>query len=231
MISLRNVTYQYGKKVVLEDVSFSLPEGKIIGLVGENGCGKSTLLRLLAGVKTPIQGKVEIDGQMITHQSAKNIAYLPDIDEFYPNLTGEEIFSYYESQFGDFSTSKAKESASFLEVEIDKKMRKMSKGQRGRIKMAATLGRNVSYYLMDEPFSGLDPMVREALLKVLIKYIDGNNQTILLSTHELHDVEPILDGLILLKNGKVASFENLEDVREEWHQDAVQWMKKQYSKG
>lgn len=230
MISLRNVRYQYGGNVVLDDVSFSLPKGKVIGLVGENGCGKSTLLRILAGVKTPTRGNVELDGQKITHQSAKSVAYLPDIDEFYPNLTGEEIFSFYESQFADFSTSKAKESASFLEVEIDKKMKKMSKGQRGRMKMAATLGRNVSYYLMDEPFSGLDPMVREALLKGLIKYIDGN-QTILLSTHELHDVEPILDGLLLLKNGKVASFEDLEDLREEWHQDAVQWMKKQYSKG
>lgn len=230
MISLRNVRYQYGRNVVLDDVSFSLPKGKIIGLVGENGCGKSTLLRILAGVKTPTKGNVELDGQKIIHQSAKSIAYLPDIDEFYPNLTGEEIFSFYESQFGDFSISKAKESASFLEVAIDKKMKKMSKGQRGRIKMAATLGRNVSYYLMDEPFSGLDPMVREALLKGLIKYIDGN-QTILLSTHELHDVEPILDGLLLLKNGNVASFEDLENLREEWHQDAVQWMKKQYSKG
>lgn len=231
MISVQQVKYQYGKKVVLEDVTFTLPEGKIIGLIGENGCGKSTLLRLLAGVKNPTKGKIELGGQVITHQSAKEIAYLPDIDEFYPHLTGDDIFSFYQSQFNDFSKQKAKEIALFLQVEIDKKMKKMSKGQRGRIKMAATLGRNVSVYLMDEPFSGLDPMVREVLIKGLIKFLDGNNQTILLSTHELHEVEPILDGLLLLKDGKVASFENLEVLREDWQQDATQWMKKQYSKG
>lgn len=231
MISVQQVKYQYGKKTVLEDVTFTLPQGKIVGLVGENGCGKSTLLRLLAGVKTPTKGKIELNGQVITHQSAINIAYLPDIDIFYPNLTGECIFSFYESQFEDFSKLKAEEIAAFLCVETDKKMKKMSKGQRGRIKMAATLGRNVPYYLMDEPFSGLDPMVREALLKVLIKFIDGSGQTILLSTHELHDVEPILDSLLLLKSGKIASFEDLENLRGDLQQDAVQWMKNQYSKG
>ena len=78
MISVQQVKYQYGKKVVLEDVTFTLPEGKIIGLIGENGCGKSTLLRLLAGVKNPTKGKIELGGQVITHQSAKEIAYLPD---------------------------------------------------------------------------------------------------------------------------------------------------------
>lgn len=110
-------------------------------------------------------------------------------------------------------------------------MKKLSKGQRGRIKIAATLGRNVSYYLMDEPFSGLDPMVRESILKGLIKFLDEKSQTVFLSTHELHEVEPILDAILLLKDGKVDSFETLEDVREEWQEDAVQWMKKQYSKG
>jgi len=231
VICAQHIAYCYGKKTVLDDITFQLPPGKIIGLVGENGSGKSTLLRLLAGVKTPTKGSVQIDGAVITHQSAENIAYLPDIDEFYPHLTGEEIFSFYASQFEDFSAVKAEEIAAFLQVETDEKMKKMSKGQRGRIKMAATLGRNVSYYLMDEPFSGLDPMVRESLLKGLIKFIEGRDQTILLSTHELHDVEPILDALLLLKDGRVHSFETLENVREEWQQDAVQWMKKQYRKG
>ncbi|MGG0655634.1 ATP-binding cassette domain-containing protein [Rummeliibacillus pycnus] len=231
MICAQHLAYSYGKKKVLEDVTFQLPLGKIIGLVGENGSGKSTLLRLLAGVKTPSKGIIQMDGSKITHQSASNIAYLPDIDEFYPYLTGSELFEFYTSQFDDFSMEKAIEVSEFMQVEIHQKMKKLSKGQRGRIKMAATLGRNVSYYFMDEPFSGLDPMVRESLIKGLIKFLDEKNQTIFLSTHELHEVEPILDAILLLKDGRVDSFETLEDVREEWQEDAVQWMKKQYRKG
>lgn len=231
MISAQHVTYFYQKKKVLDDVTFRLSPGKIIGLVGENGSGKSTLIRILAGIKSPTKGSVQMDLDVITHQSAKYIAYLPDIEEFYPYLTSNEIFAYYASQFEDFSVAKAREISSFLEVETDTKLKKMSKGQRGRIKMAATLGRNVSYYLMDEPFSGLDPMVRESLLKGLIKFVDGEDQTILLSTHELHEVEPFLDALLLLKNGRVHSFDSLDHIREDWHQDAVQWMKKQYNKG
>ena len=231
MICAQHLAYSYGNKKILEDVTFQLPLGKIIGLIGENGSGKSTLLRLLAGVKTPSKGLIQIDGSNLTHQSARNIAYLPDIDEFYPYLTGNQIFSFYASQFEDFSLDKAKEVAEFLQVELNQKMKKLSKGQRGRIKMAATLGRNVSYFLMDEPFSGLDPMVRESILKGLIKFLDEKNQTIFLSTHELHEVEPILDAILLLKDGRIDSFETLENVREEWQEDAVQWMKKQYSKG
>jgi len=231
LICAQHLAYSYGNKKILEDVTFQLPLGKIIGLIGENGSGKSTLLRLLAGVKTPSKGLIQIDGSNLTHQSARNIAYLPDIDEFYPYLTGNQIFSFYASQFEDFSLDKAKEVAEFLQVELNQKMKKLSKGQRGRIKMAATLGRNVSYFLMDEPFSGLDPMVRESILKGLIKFLDEKNQTIFLSTHELHEVEPILDAILLLKDGRIDSFETLENVREEWQEDAVQWMKKQYSKG
>lgn len=231
MICAQHLAYCYGKKKILEDVTFQLPLGKIIGLIGENGSGKSTLIRLLVGVKIPSKGIIQIDGSKITHRSAKNIAYLPDVDEFYPYFTGNELFSFYASQFEDFSIEKAKEVAEFLQVGINQKLKKLSKGQRGRIKIAATLGRNVSYYLMDEPFSGLDPMVRESILKGLIKFLDEKSQTVFLSTHELHEVEPILDAILLLKDGKVDSFETLEDVREEWQEDAVQWMKKQYSKG
>lgn len=230
MINVKKVRYKHRNRPVLNDVSFQIPIGKVIGIAGENGAGKSTLLRLLAGIKNPDDGTITLDHQPLTHRTCSRFAYLPDTDDFYSYLTGVQLFQFYETQFEDFNFLKALEVADFLDINIEQKIKTLSKGQRGRLKMAATLGRETTYYFMDEPFSGLDPMVRDSLIKGLIRFTDAETQTIVLSTHELYEVEPILDALLLLKNGEVISYHSLETIREEWQQDAVSWMKKQYRK-
>lgn len=231
MLQLSNVSFCYMKKTILQDVSYSLPIGQIIGLVGENGSGKSTLLKVLAGLLLPSSGEVLLNGNPVTRRSANQIAYLPDTDLFYDFYTGEQLFQYYASQFEDFSYDKACIVAEFLQVDKKMRLRQLSKGNRGRMKMAATLGREVPFYLMDEPFAGLDPIVREQLIKGLIQFTDMEHQTILLSTHELYEVEPILDQIILLQNGSIIAHEELESIRDKTNTDAVQWMKTYYKKG
>lgn len=231
MLQLSNVSFRYMKKPILQDVSFSFPVGQIIGLVGENGSGKSTLLKVLTGILRPSNGEVLLNGTPVTRRSADKIAYLPDIDLFFDFYTGEQLFQHYASQFEDFSYDKACIVAEFLQVDKSVKLRQLSKGNRGRMKMAATLGREVPYYVMDEPFSGLDPIVREQLIKGLIQFTDIEHQTILLSTHELYEVEPILDQIILLQNGSIIAHEEVETIRDMSNKDAVQWMKAFYKKG
>ncbi|MDM5233091.1 ATP-binding cassette domain-containing protein [Lysinibacillus pakistanensis] len=231
MLQLSNVSFRYMKKTILQDLSYSLPIGQIIGLVGENGSGKSTLLKVLAGLLLPSSGEVLLNGNPVTRRSANQIAYLPDTDLFYDFYTGEQLFQYYASQFEDFSYDKACIVAEFLQVDKKMRLRQLSKGNRGRMKMAATLGREVPFYLMDEPFAGLDPIVREQLIKGLIQFTDMEHQTILLSTHELYEVEPILDQIILLQNGSIIAHEELERIRDLTNTDAVQWMKTYYKKG
>lgn len=231
MLQLSNVSFRYMKKPILQDVSFSFPVGQIIGLVGENGSGKSTLLKVLTGILRPSSGEILLNGTPVTRRSADKIAYLPDIDLFFDFYTGEQLFQHYASQFEDFSYDKACIVAEFLQVDKSVKLRQLSKGNRGRMKMAATLGREVPYYVMDEPFSGLDPIVREQLIKGLIQFTDIEHQTILLSTHELYEVEPILDQIILLQNGSIIAHEEVETIRDMSNKDAVQWMKAFYKKG
>ncbi|MEY9977900.1 ATP-binding cassette domain-containing protein [Lysinibacillus sp. RC79] len=231
MLQLSNVSFRYMKKPILQDVSFSFPVGQIIGLVGENGSGKSTLLKVLAGLLRPSSGEVLLNGTPVTRRSADKIAYLPDIDLFFDFYTGEQLFQHYASQFEDFSYDKACIVAEFLQVDKNVKLRQLSKGNRGRMKMAATLGREVPFYLMDEPFSGLDPIVREQLIKGLIQFTDIEHQTILLSTHELYEVEPILDQIILLQDGSIIAHEEVETIRDVSNKGAVQWMKAYYKKG
>lgn len=231
MIELRNITKKYGTRKALEDITLTLPHGKIIGLVGENGSGKTTLLKLMSGLLTPNAGSAVLDGKPITRKVATNIAYMPDADMFYPYFTVGQLFAFYESQFTDFNLIKAKEIAQFLNLDLNSKLKNLSKGNRGRAKIAATLGREADYYLLDEPFSGLDPMVRDDIAKGLIRFTDPERQTVILSTHELKEVEPLLDEIIVLKGSRLIAHEAVDEIRDTYGQDATSWMVSLFRKG
>ncbi|WP_438313762.1 ABC transporter ATP-binding protein [Sporosarcina sp. FA9] len=231
MIELNNVSKKYGGQQAIIDVTFTLPIGKIIGLVGENGSGKTTLLKLVAGLTTPDSGTVQYDGRPITRRIASEIAYMPDADLFYPYFTVGQLFDFYKSQFVDFDLIKAKEIAQFLDLNLNSKIKSLSKGNRGRVKIAVTLGREATYYLLDEPFSGLDPMVRDDIAKGLIRYTDTEKQTILLSTHEIKEVEPLLDEIVVLRGGQILAHQAVDEIREVHGMDATSWMISLFRKG
>ena len=224
-MDIQQLTFQYKGKKVLDNVTISIPKGQIVGLIGENGSGKSTLLRLMAGILTPTSGTIMFNGEKVTRRKTSNIAYIPDIDLFYEKQTAEEVFSFYESQFDDFSLEKAKEVAAFLQVPTNVKLGRMSKGNRGRIKLSAFLGRNADFYMMDEPFAGLDPIARESLMKAIIRFIDTETCSLILSTHEVNEVEPILDQVVLLQDGRLFAMDHVESIRHEYGEDTVNWMK------
>ena len=131
----------------------------------------------------------------------------------------------------DFDLIKAKEIAQFLKVALDSKIKNLSKGNRGRVKIAVTLGREASYYLLDEPFSGLDPMVRDDIAKGLIRFTDTERQTILMSTHELKEVEPLLDEIVVLREGQVIAHEAVDEIRDKHGKDATSWMVSLFREG
>jgi ABC-2 type transport system ATP-binding protein len=231
MIELKNITKRYGRRKALEDLTLSLPQGKIIGLVGENGSGKTTLLKLISGLVTPDSGRATFSGNRITRKVATNIAYMPDADLFYPYFTVGQLIDFYESQFTDFIPEKAKEITQFLNLTLDSKIKNLSKGNRGRVKIAVTLGREADYYLLDEPFSGLDPMVRDDIAKGLIRFTDPERQTVLLSTHELKEVEPLLDEIVVLRGGRVIAHEAVDVIRDAYGKDATSWMVSLFREG
>lgn len=231
MIILENVKKKYGKHHALKGINLTIPLGKIIGLVGENGSGKSTLLKIIAGLTTPSSGSIQVNGMEATRRIASKIAYMPDADLFYPFFSVEQLFRYYETQFEDFNYSKACIVAQYLNVPLDAKLKNLSKGNRGRAKMAVTLGREASYYLLDEPFSGFDPLVREDIIKGMIQFTDPETQTVLMSTHEIKEAEPLLDAIILLNHGEILAYEEVETIRDQRGMDAVTWMTKLIKEG
>ncbi|WP_252504820.1 ABC transporter ATP-binding protein [Sporosarcina sp. Marseille-Q4943] len=224
MIELKNIVKKYGSKRALQEVTVSIPRGKVIGLVGENGSGKSTLLKLMAGVLTPDSGSATFDGQPITRRIAAQVAYMSDTDDFYTYFTVQQLVDFYESQFDDFDVFKAKEILQFLNVSLDLKIKSLSKGNRGRVKIAVTLAREADAYLLDEPFSGLDPMVRDDISKGLIRFTDTERQTVIMSTHEIREVEPLLDEIIVMRGGRLIAHEAVDEIRDFYGIDATSWM-------
>lgn len=227
MIVLENVFKKYVTNRAIEGISLQFEKGKITGIIGENGSGKSTTLKLIAGLVRPSSGLVEVDGQKVSRKISSIVAYMSELDHMYPFFTIGEAVEFYDTQFNDFDVEKAAEILSFMKLEESQKVRHLSKGNKGRLKIALTLSRNAPYLLLDEPFSGLDPMVRQTIIKGLIRYIDLEKQSLIITTHEIREIEPVLDDVIAIQSGKVIGRENVEAIRERG-MDVVAWLEKNY---
>ncbi len=225
IVEFSNVTKIYRRQVALKNVSFSLPRGKIIALVGPNGSGKSTILKLISGLAYPNRGSVTINGKKANRRNAGEIAYLSELDVFYPFFTVDETIQFNAGLFDDFDAQKAGEILRFMQLEPGMKVKNLSKGNRGRLKILLALSRGAPLILLDEPLSGLDPIVRETIVKSMISYIDLEKQTVIMSTHEVSEAEPILDIVVAIWDGQIRGVEEVENIREQYGLNLVEWMK------
>ncbi|SHG42246.1 ABC-2 type transport system ATP-binding protein [Thermosyntropha lipolytica DSM 11003] len=224
MIEFSQVTKQYGKVKALDSISFSLSKGRIIGLFGPNGAGKSTALKLIAGLSRPDRGKVEVDGQ--NPQAAKSkIAYLPEVDYLYPWMTIEGAACFIKAFYPDWDEHKYKELMHFLNLEPDMKINKISKGQRSKAKLLLAVSRRASYLLLDEPLSGVDILSREEIINTLIRDYREGEQTIVIATHEIGEVENLVDEVVFVKRGKIVLKQEAEVIRQERGKSLVETMK------
>ena len=224
-VKLRNVSKRYGKDFSVKNVSLTFETGKIYGLLGPNGSGKSTTLKMIAGLVYPNNGKIEVDAEEVTRKICKKVAYLTELDMFYPSFTVGNMIEFYASQFSDFDMEKAEQLLIDMKLDRAKKIKQLSKGNRGRLKLVLTLSRKSSVLLLDEPFSGLDPMVRDSIVKSLLSYINFEEQTVIIATHEIDEIEPLLDEVIVIFQGDIIGQKNVETLREEEELSVLEWFK------
>ncbi len=220
-----NVTKKYLAQTAVNNVSFNLPQGKIIALVGPNGSGKSTVLKMIAGLARPSQGSITVNGKPANRRIAGEVAFLSEKDVLYPFFTVQETIKFNAGLFADFDVQKAGEILSFMQLEPDKKVRYLSKGNLGRLKILLVLSRRAPLILMDEPLAGLDPLARDSIIKSMISYLDLQEQTVFLSTHEVSEVEPVLDMVMSLHYGEIKGFEEVDKIREKYGLSLLDWMK------
>ncbi|MCC8352860.1 MULTISPECIES: ABC transporter ATP-binding protein [Bacillus] len=220
-----NVSKRYGGHTALNNISFTLYPGKIYGFLGSNGSGKSTTLKLIAGLMFPTSGSVQAGEQPVTRDMIKQTAYLTELDMFYPGFTVKDMLDFYESQFPDFQMEKAYQLLEEMQLKPKKKIKQLSKGNRGRLKIVLALSRKASVILLDEPFSGLDPMVRDSIVNSLVSYIDFEQQIVVIATHEIDEIEILLDEVIVLADGEKMAQRDVEEIREQEGMSVLQWFK------
>lgn len=225
IVELKEVSKRYGFSQALKPTTLSLSEPGIIGLVGPNGSGKSTLLKLIAGLIRKTSGEVYVCGQPVSRMIADRVAFHSEVDSLYHFFTVQETIQYAEQVFPDFDREKAYSMVDSLQVDPQKKIKHMSKGNRAKVKLVVTLSRKVPLLLLDEPLSGLDPLVREDILKMIAKFAEIENQMIILSTHEVTEVEPLLDHVICVSGGEILLSEKVEDLREQRGKSVLEMMR------
>lgn len=222
---LKDVSKKYGNSFALKNVDLSFETGKIYGLLGPNGSGKSSTLKLLAGLVYPSSGKVTIDGEPVTRKAAVKVGYLTELDMFYDTFSVENMIDFYETQFHDFDKEKALHLLEYMELQPRVKIKQLSKGKRGRLKLVLVLSRKTDLLLLDEPFSGLDPMVRDSIVRSLLSFIDFETQTVIIATHEINEIEALLDEAYILQDGIVKDHCIVEELREERGISVMEWLK------
>lgn len=213
MISVKNITKIYGTQKALDDVSFEINSGQVIGFLGPNGAGKSTMMKIITCYIPQTAGEVSVCGFDVTEQSIevkKIVGYLPEHNPLYPEMYVKEYLNYICGvyKFEGKKEAKIKEliEVTGLTVEQNKKIAALSKGYRQRVGLAQALIHDPKVLILDEPTSGLDPN-QLSEIRALIKSI-GKEKTVVLSTHIMQEVEAICDRVIIINKGKIVANEN-----------------------
>jgi ABC-2 type transport system ATP-binding protein len=183
----------------------------------------------MAGWLRPTRGTVAVGGQPLVGRLSHPTAFAPDGESLYPFFTVAEHVDYANRVWDDFRRDRADEALKFLSVPRERRVGVLSRGQRARVKLALMLARTCPLILLDEPLAGLDPLVRESLLKGLVSFVDLDVQTIVLSTHEVTEVEPVLDVAVLMENHRVAATAAVDQLEAEYG-GIVPWMRAKLSR-
>ena len=214
LVEIVNLTKKYGANVAVNNLTVSLPKGKIIGLLGPNGSGKTTLIKMLNGLLTPTEGTIMIDGNYVGPATKSKVAYLPDRTYLTMNQTIREILAFFQDFSTAFPTDRADEMLKSLGIDPAVKMRTLSKGTKEKVQLILVMSRNASLYILDEPIAGVDPAARDYILRTIINNYNPE-ATVLISTHLIEDVEQVLDEVIFMRYGQLVLYTSVDNIREE----------------
>jgi len=225
MIEVENLIKHYANVKAVDDVSFSVGKGEIFGLLGPNGAGKTTTIRTIMDIIKPDSGSVRLMGQPMTEASKARIGYLPEERGLYKNFRLLECLTYLGALKG-MPRKEASRRASVLLAETGlaeysrRKVQELSKGMTQKAQFLAALVHDPALLILDEPFQGLDPINTEMLKGILLKE-QGRGKTIILSTHDMNQVEEMCNRILLINHGRVVLYGQLDEIKAEYAEHAV----------
>lgn len=215
VVETRELKKSYSRKIALAGMNLNIPSGQVTGLLGPNGAGKSTLLKIIAGVARPDSGNIKVLGKQPHWSLNGEIAYLPDRGRWYYFQTVEEAIQYADNIFPGFELERAQKMAEKLDLHPKSRIDSLSKGMEARLYLVLCLARRARLVLLDEPFSGIDLVSREKIIQMIIDTLLEQSQTLILSTHEIHESESLFDHVIFIDQGRQVFAGNTEELRAE----------------
>lgn len=213
ILEVKNIEKSFDENKIIDDVSFTVGKGKIVGLLGKNGSGKTTILKMINDLLTIDKGEILVDGKKISPETKAIISYLPERTYLESGQTIADVFKFFEEFYEDFDRNKAEKLLKDLSLDINARLAKMSKGMKEKIQLILVMSRNAKLYILDEPLGGVDPATRDYILKTILSNF-GENSSLVITTHLIADVEKILDEVIFIDKGKIVLNENAEKLRE-----------------
>ncbi|WP_332869819.1 ABC transporter ATP-binding protein [Clostridioides difficile] len=235
MIEIKNVSKTYkrmqGLKIrkieALKNVSFNIEKGKITALLGINGVGKSTMLKAIAGLINIDSGEIRIDGEKINEKIYNKLAFVPDVQFHFSNTTIKETFEFMEIFYSKWNKEKSKEMMDIFKLDEDEIIDNLSKGNIARVKLILGFCQDPEYILLDEPFTGIDLFKREEFIGVIAQYME-ENQAIIITTHEIVEIESLVDEVVILDEGQIITSFNAEELREREGKSILDKMREVY---
>ena len=216
ILECSNLTKSYKKNFpVLYNFNLTIPAGRIVGLLGPNGCGKSTLIKLISGLLQPDSGEIKVGGFPVGENSKAIISYLPERTYFNSWMRVSELIKYFSEFYDDFDAQRAHKLLDDLGINVNSKLKTLSKGTKEKVQLVLVMSRNASLYLLDEPIAGVDPAAREYILSTIVSNYNPE-ASIIITTHLITDVEQVLDDFVFLSfGGKILRAGNAEETRNE----------------
>lgn len=213
IINVASLSKSYGRKNVLNEVSFQIEEGSIVGLLGPNGCGKTTLIKILTGLIKDHTGTVRIDNDEPGPYTKSIVAFLPDKSYLPDWMRPVDAIEYFADFYADFDKAKAEKMVADFRLDPKQKLKTMSKGQQEKLCLILVMCRQAKLYILDEPLGGLDPASRSAILDLIMTNY-AKNASVLISTHLINDVEKIFNRVLMINDGKLIVNAHVDEIRE-----------------
>ena len=214
VLSCKNLCKSY-RHPVLNNLNVDLPSGKIIGLLGPNGCGKSTFMKLVSGLLVPNSGEIYVCGEPRSEKTNAYISYLPERTYFSSGMKVDELISYFSDFYKDFDVTIARSMMADLGIDTAARLKTLSKGTKEMVQLIMVMARRAKLYLLDEPIAGVDPAARDYILKTIIGSYNPE-ASVIITTHLIHDIEPIIDVFVFMgPGGQILMSGNADEAREE----------------
>lgn len=213
VLECRQLIKSFGNVYAVSNVDLKLGKGKIIGLLGSNGSGKTTIMKMAAGLLTPNGGEVLIDGQNPGVTTKAIVSYLPDKECLPSGMKVHELLTFFQDFYSDFDKARALEMLKSLGINLDSKLKQLSKGTKEKVQLVLVMSRRAKLYLLDEPIGGVDPAARDYILETIISNYD-EEATVIISTHLISDIEKVLDEVVFISRGQITLHSTVDEIRE-----------------